>query len=270
MIISQRFEGQDLQSIGKGVAGAKEITVSFYVKANAAFTFGVELEDLDNGRQITKLFNTTTGWVRHEFVIPADVDDGSSPFDDDNASSLSIQFWLHAGATFAGGTLNTTAWANITNANRAAGIDSFFSSTDNNFFITGVQLEVGSVATPFEHRSYGEELTLCQRYYQVYGGTAYATIASGVQPNTTNAKFHLSYMQEMNTPPSIAVSDVTELIVTERTTFDTVLSGLSGNVAGKTSAYLSAQFGASGVSGRGILLAVKDGTTTTLSLDSEF
>jgi hypothetical protein len=165
LLLQQIFEGQDVQAIGKGVAGAKEITVSFYVKANAAFTFGVELEDLDNGRGITKLFNTTTGWVRHEFVIPADVDDGSSPFDDDNASSLSIQFWLHAGATFTGGTLNTAAWANHISANRAAGIDSFFSSTDNNFFITGVQLEVGSVATPFEHRSYGEELALCQRYY---------------------------------------------------------------------------------------------------------
>jgi hypothetical protein len=269
LLLQQIFEGQDVQAIGKGVAGAKEITVSFYVKANAAFTFGVELEDLDNGRGITKLFNTTTGWVRHEFVIPADVDDGSSPFDDDNASSLSIQFWLHAGATFTGGTLNTAAWANHISANRAAGIDSFFSSTDNNFFITGVQLEVGSVATPFEHRSYGEELALCQRYYQVYGGTAYATIASGVQPNTTNAKFHLSYMQEIRTAPSIAVSDVTELIVTDRTAFDQVLSGLSGNVAGKTSAYMSAQFSAQGATGRGILLAVKDGTTTTLSLDSE-
>ena len=164
-IISQKFEGQDLQSIGKGVAGAKEITVSFYVKANAAFTFGVELEDLDNTRQITKLYATTTDWVRHELTFPADVDDGSSPFDDDNASSLVLLFWLHAGATYTGGTLNTASWADNTNANRVAGIDSFYSSTDNNFFITGVQMEVGSVATPFEHRSFGEELALCQRYY---------------------------------------------------------------------------------------------------------
>jgi hypothetical protein len=138
-MLQQRFEGQDVQAIGKGVAGAKEITVSFYVKANAAFTFAVELFDIDNHRGITKLFNTTTGWVRHEFTFPADVDDGSSPFDDDNAQSMQIEFWLHAGATFAGGTLNTAAWANLTEANRAAGIDSFYSSTDNNFFITGVQ-----------------------------------------------------------------------------------------------------------------------------------
>jgi len=176
LILQHRFEGQNLQRIGNGVAGAKQITVSFYVKANAAFTFGCELYNNDNTRQMTKLFATTTGWVRHELTFPADVDDGSSPFDDDNATSLALGFWLHAGATYTGGTLET-AFANVTSANRAAGISSFFSSTDNNFFITGVQLEVGPVATPFEHLSYGEDSALCKRYYEKsYGvGSAPAT-----------------------------------------------------------------------------------------------
>jgi len=166
--IRQKIEGQDLQSIGKGVTGAKEITVSFYVKASAAFNFIVELNDNDNSRQMSKLYATTTDWVRHELTFPADVDDGSSPFGDDNAHSLNLAFWIHAGSTYTSGTLETS-FANTTNANRAAGISSFFSSTDNNFFLTGVQMEVGSQATPFEHRSYGEELALCQRYYEVLG-----------------------------------------------------------------------------------------------------
>ena len=105
--IQQRFEGQNLQRIGKGVVGAKQITLSFYVKANAAFTFGCELFDNDNTRQITKLYNTTTDWVRHEITFPADVDDGSSPFDDDKSVSLYLLFWLHAGSNFTSGTLNT-------------------------------------------------------------------------------------------------------------------------------------------------------------------
>ena len=166
--IRQKIEGQDLQSIGKGVTGAKEITVSFYVKASAAFNFIVELNDNDNSRQMSKLYATTTDWVRHELTFPADVDDGSSPFGDDNAHSLNLAFWLHAGSTYTSGTLETS-FANTTNANRAAGISSFFSSTDNNFFLTGVQMEVGSQATPFENRSYGEELALCKRYYNDSG-----------------------------------------------------------------------------------------------------
>jgi hypothetical protein len=135
--------------------------------------------------------------------------------------------------------------------------------------VADVQLELGSVATDFEHRSYGEELALCQRYYQKYGGTAYATIASGMQPNTTNAKFHLSYMQEMRSVPSLNASNVANLIVTDRTAFDQPLSGFTGHAIGKTSAYMSAQFSAVGATGRGILLAVKNGTTTTVNLDAE-
>ena len=165
LILSQYLEGQNLQRIGKGVVGAKQVTISFYVKANAAFDFVAEIRDFDNGRTISKLFATTTDWVRHEILIPADVDDGSSPFDDDNASSAVLNFWLHAGSNYTSGTL-ATEWANLSNTTRAAGIDSFFSSTDNNFFITGVQMEVGPVATEFEQEDIGTTLAKCQRYYQ--------------------------------------------------------------------------------------------------------
>ena len=177
LVISQKFEGQNLQRIGKGVVGAQQITVSFYVKASAVFTFGCELRDRDNDRQITKLYDTTTDWNRIEFTFPADVDDGSSPFDDDNASSLELRFWLHAGSSFAGGTLNTAAFVNTTTANRAAGIDSFFSSTDNNFFITGVQMEVGPVATEFEQEDISTTLAKCERYFE-------KTYNQGVNPAT--------------------------------------------------------------------------------------
>ena len=163
--IVQQFEGQNLQRIGKGVAGAQQITVSFYVKASAAFDFVIEIKDDDNNRHICKLFSTTTDWVRQEFIVPADVDDGSSPLDDNNASSLRMIFWLHSGTNATSGTL-ATAWADRTEANRAVGIDSFYSNTANNFFLTGVQMEVGPVATEFEQEDIGVTLGKCQRYYQ--------------------------------------------------------------------------------------------------------
>ena len=175
LTILQRIEGQDLQQFKKGTSDAEYFTVSFYVKANASATYVLELFDNDNSRQISKLFNVTNSWSRVVLTFPPDT---TGAFDDDNATSLTLSFQLHLGSNFTSGTLNTAAWASNTNANRAAGIDSFFSSTDNNFFITGVQLEVGSVATPFEHRSFGEELSACQRYFQ-YSLTGYYGDTSG-------------------------------------------------------------------------------------------
>jgi len=200
--ITQKFEGQNLQRIGKGVVGAKQITLSFYVKASAVFTFGVELFDNDNSRQITKLFDTTTDWVRHSFVIPADVDDGSSPFADDNALSLQLQFWLHAGATYTSGTLNTASWANYTQANRAAGIDSFFSNTANNFFLTGVQMEVGPVATEFEQEDITTTLQKCQRYCYFHSPSGASLV---VQYQGSYRCFQAEFPVTMRAAPSAAV-----------------------------------------------------------------
>jgi len=206
LILEQRLEGQNVQRIGKGVAGAKQITVSFYVKASASFTFGCELVDLDNSRQCAKLFSTTTDWVRHELTFPADVDDGSSPFDDDNAGSLALFFWLHAGTTFTGGTLNTAAFANNTNANRAAGIDSFYSSTDNNFFITGVQVEIGPVATEFEQEQISTTLSKCQRYFQKQiggSGSVFERFGQGFSNTTTNFSAIIPMQVPMRTTPAL-------------------------------------------------------------------
>ena len=164
IILEQRFEGQDLQRFMKGTSDAKEYAVSFYVKGNASATYVAELFDVDNTRQVSKTFSVTTSWTRVELTFPADT---TGAFDDDNEQSLNLHLWLVSGTTYTSGTLSQTWTANSgNNANRAVGGGNFFSSTDNTFFITGMQLEVGSVATEFERRSFGEELAACQRYYQ--------------------------------------------------------------------------------------------------------
>ena len=205
LFLANNIEGQDLQGIGKGVTGAKQVTLSFYVKANAAFNFVVEFHDRDNDRTNGRLFTTTTDWVRHEITFQADT---TGAFDDDNAASARINFWLHAGSTYTGGTL-ATDWANKVQANRAAGIDSFFSSTDNNFFLTGVQLEVGSQATPFEHRSFGEELALCQRYMHRWDGTTGGNntlLCMGFASSTDRARGVYTYPQTMRASPSLSAT----------------------------------------------------------------
>ena len=210
LVIQHLLEGQNVQRIGKGVAGAKQITVSFYAKANAAFTFVCQLADTDNGRNISKLFNVTTDWVRQELTFPADVDDGSSPFNDDNGTSLELNIWLHAGATYTGGTL-ATSWANAVNNQYAAGIDSFFSSTDNNFFLTGLQFELGDTATPFEHRSYGDELQKCQRYFfKLEGATGDRCGIGGYVVGSTEARFDFIMPVSMRAVPTLSGSGQAE------------------------------------------------------------
>jgi len=163
--IMHKMEGQNLQRIGKGVAGAKQVTASFYVKGNANATYVAELFDGDNTRSIGALFSVTTDWTRVVIVFPADVDDGSSPYGDDNALSLSLIFTLHAGSAFTSAALNTV-WSNNDTTKRAAGGDSFFDATSRTFFLTGVQLEVGPVATEFEQEEITTTLQKCYRYFQ--------------------------------------------------------------------------------------------------------
>ena len=262
--IQQRFEGQNLQRIGKGVVGAKQITLSFYVKANAAFTFGCELFDNDNTRQITKLYNTTTDWVRHEITFPADVDDGSSPFDDDKSVSLYLLFWLHAGSNFTSGTLNTASWANVTNANRAAGIDSFFSSTNNNFFITGVQMEVGPVATDFEQEEISTTLSKCQRYFQLYPEE---TAVTGSCYNSDPDWYFPFVFPEMRAAPTVTFSD-NPLLFCNNDNSDTTSVTSNSNIDNIKSIRLQAQSAAVGSAGQAGWLQM-NAANSYFTLDAE-
>ena len=201
-ILQQKFEGQDLQQLKKGSADAEEFTVSFYVKGNASATYVVEMYDLDNNRQVSKTFSVTTGWTRVELTFPADT---TGALDDDNAASLQLGIWLHAGSNYTSGTLNSSAFAANTNANRAVSTTSFFDSTDRTFFLTGLQLELGSQATPFEHRSFGEELHLCQRYY--FKETATTTYLAGY--GTSPQSYALAQFAQPNSfraTPTITVT----------------------------------------------------------------
>jgi len=203
------FEGQDLQQLKKGTSDAEKVTVSFYVKGNANATYMLELKDTDNTRLIHSQFAVTTSWNRITITFNGDT---TGTLDDDNAKSLELRIWLHAGSNYTSGTYTANTWASQTQANRAVGITSFFDSTDRTFFLTGLQMEVGSQATPFEHRSFGEELALCQRYFQksYADNVAPSTVTNNgafwtnIIRNASNQNYwHVQTYQTMRSQPSV-------------------------------------------------------------------
>jgi len=164
LIFRQPIEGQNLQAIRKGTTSAQTVTLSFWVKSFQTGTFIVELQDADNTRACSKAYTVSVSntWEYKTLIFPADV---TGVFDNDNAQSLIVNFWLGAGSDYTSGTLATT-WGTTTNANRAVGVTNLASSTSNTWFMTGAQLTVGSVATPFEFKSFADDLRACQRYYE--------------------------------------------------------------------------------------------------------
>ena len=201
----QYFEGQDFQDIQKGTSSAREITVSFYVKTNKTGTYVVELMDHDNSnRHCSKSYTVSdTNWNRYTLTFPADT---TGTLDDDANKSFEIGFWLVAGGTFQGSSLRQT-WGTLNQGSRAVGQVNLADSTSNEWYLTGVQLEVGSQATAFEHRMHGEELALCQRYFfNVTGNNQQRTNIPAFANSSTNCRAMISFPTPMRATPTFSGS----------------------------------------------------------------
>jgi hypothetical protein len=197
----QYLEGQNLQQFAKGTASAKQFSLSFWVKSNVTGTYVVNLYDADNTRSVSASYTISASatWEKKTITIPADT---TGAFDNDNNLSLYAFWWLGAGTNFTSGTLNTT-WASATEANRAVGQTNLAAAINNYWQITGVQLEAGSVATPFEFENIGTTLAKCQRYYQRWTTTsAYGRFTLGANTSTTGGIYILQMPTTMRTGPT--------------------------------------------------------------------
>jgi hypothetical protein len=166
LIFMQRVEAQNLQMLDYGASGAKDLTLSFYVKSNKTGSASVSILQNDNSNKLVSFqysISTADTWEKKTVTIPGDT---AGVIDNDNGYGFQVEWFLNSGSNFTGGSHRST-WTTYNANDRNVSNLGIGGSTSDYWQITGVQLEVGSVATPFEHRSYGDELARCERYFQV-------------------------------------------------------------------------------------------------------
>jgi hypothetical protein len=215
LYVTYHFEGQDLQLFKKGTSNAEKFTLAFWIKSNKTGTGQVNLRDNDNTRLIggTYTISSADTWEHKVVNFAADT---TGAFDNDNAGSMDIEWWLDSGTTYSSGA-TPTAWEAFAQADRnASGNLQIARNTANDWAITGIQLEVGeftsSTLPPFQHESFADNIARCHRYCYVMGSPQNAedqgqfTIGGGPVRSSGSAKFTDivgSYPQPLRTLPSL-------------------------------------------------------------------
>ena len=164
-LIIYQPEAQDLQLLDFGASGAKSTTLSFWVKSNKTGAATIAVLQLDNSNKLVSFeysISSADTWEQKTITIPGDT---AGVINDDNGPGLQFEWWLNSGSDNTAGSHRVT-WTTFAEGDRNPSNLGVGGATSDYFAITGVQLEVGSVATPFEHRSFGDELRRCQRYFE--------------------------------------------------------------------------------------------------------
>jgi hypothetical protein len=165
--LQQRIEAQNLQHLDFGSSTAKKLTLSFWIKSSITGTYAVMFYRQDSARTIntTYTIDSANTWEYKTITIDGDT---TGAISNDNGQGISI-YWGFASGTDYNSTISSS-WAAYAGTNLLGGqtANGVVTTAGATFQLTGVQLELGDTATPFEHRSYGDELARCQRYYYEY------------------------------------------------------------------------------------------------------
>ena len=194
----QQVEGFNIVDLAWGTASAKTITLSFWVRSSLTGTFGGSIRNgsLNRSYPFTYTISAANTYEYKTVTIPGDT---TGTWATDNTSGLVLTFGLGVGSTYSG---TAGSWA-ATNYLSATGAVSVIGDAAGNFYLTGVQLEVGSTATPFERRIYSQELAMCQRYYE----TGY-NIWSGYCNGASTYYFATSYKVTKRAAGTLSFSSI--------------------------------------------------------------
>ena len=199
--IVQYIEGFNIADLAWGTANAKTVTLSFQVYSSLTGTFGGALVNGGQNRSYPFSYTVSSAntWTQISVTVAGDT---TGTWATDNSAGLGIRFGLGSGATYSG---TSGAWA-AGNYVQPTSTTSVVGTNGATFYITGVQLEAGSTASPFEYRQYGTELALCQRYYyrmtQTTAGSGIAIFANGFNISTTVARGAVFFPVTMRSAPS--------------------------------------------------------------------
>jgi len=207
LILYQKIEGRHLQHLGFGTSSVKDLTLSFHVKSNLTGTLTAELYNIDpaTDRQCSKTY-TIDAADTWEYKTITYTGDSAQPFDNDNTVGLYMLLWLGAGSTRTSGTLNSSGFADNVTANRVSSSNlNLESSTSNYIAFTGIQLEAGSKATPFEHKTFEGYEHDCQRYYHSVreGSGGYMQFTTGRAWSTSGANGPYKFPRPMAKTPTM-------------------------------------------------------------------
>ena len=201
-VVGQAVEGFNVADLGWGAAGAQSITLSFWVRSSLTGTFGGSVVNSGFNRSYPFTF-TITAANTFEYKTVTIAGDTSGTWVTNNGVGLRLLFSLGAGSTYVG---TAGAWDGSYKAG-ATGQTQVIGTNGATFYITGVQLEAGTVATPFERRPYGTELALCQRYfYKIDANGSTLSFASGWFASTTSARVSIPIPTTLRATPTLTAT----------------------------------------------------------------
>ena len=201
------IEGQDIVPTGYGTSDAKSLSLSFQVRSSVTGTYSVTCYNDNGTRGYINTFSISSAdtWTEVNLTWPGDT---GGTWNKDNTRGMTIRFDLGGGSS-GHGTANQWTTSGTFAANRTSGSVDWIANNGATFYITGVQLEVGEQATPFEHRTFGDELLRCQRYFYSHVSGNEETIANAAAYSSTQVFGTLHFPVSMRITPSLAAANGT-------------------------------------------------------------